>query len=353
MLQHEKYTKRHSVRRTLSLLSIALLVCTLLLLAGAGAEEITDPLLGSPVNTTENSLTNAAGVLPTETAIVGMTTPIVRAGTDSKAPFNIRTARKITQAEREEAAERFRALVARTRTAPVTTSEDLATSAAIPAVAMDPGSVPHYMGPYPNYANNPMPKGGIGNITLATGGTGYSAPVVSITDVYGTGSGATATAAVTGGVITSIILTNPGTGYTAPLITINDATGTGAAATATIGGPLTGGIRKFVDSLPGLNAAGANNLGQYIPVAIPDTTSYPAGGAGYTSLPTIIIADETGTGAVAIPTVSGGRVIGVSITNRGSGYSPKPQISFSGGGATTQAIGKATVVNGAITGIVL
>ncbi|MEI6622728.1 MAG: fibronectin type III domain-containing protein [Actinomycetes bacterium] len=35
------------------------------------------------------------------------------------------------------------------------------------------------------------------------------------------------------------------------------------------------GIRKFVDSLPGLGAAGANNLGQYMPVAVPDITSYP------------------------------------------------------------------------------
>ena len=34
-------------------------------------------------------------------------------------------------------------------------------------------------------------------------------------------------------------------------------------------------LRKFVDALPGLTAAGANNLGQYIPVAIPDTTTYP------------------------------------------------------------------------------
>lgn len=34
-------------------------------------------------------------------------------------------------------------------------------------------------------------------------------------------------------------------------------------------------IRKFVDSLPGLGLAGINNLGQYIPVAVPDTTSFP------------------------------------------------------------------------------
>jgi len=36
---------------------------------------------------------------------------------------------------------------------------------------------------------------------------------------------------------------------------------------------ITGGMRKFVDTLPGLNAP--NNLGQQIPVAVPDTTTYP------------------------------------------------------------------------------
>ena len=36
-----------------------------------------------------------------------------------------------------------------------------------------------------------------------------------------------------------------------------------------------GGIKKFVDTLPGLTEAGANNLGQYIPVAEPDTTTFP------------------------------------------------------------------------------
>jgi FtsP/CotA-like multicopper oxidase with cupredoxin domain len=35
------------------------------------------------------------------------------------------------------------------------------------------------------------------------------------------------------------------------------------------------GIRKFVDSLPLLGPAGVNNLGQYIPVAVADTTTYP------------------------------------------------------------------------------
>jgi len=34
-------------------------------------------------------------------------------------------------------------------------------------------------------------------------------------------------------------------------------------------------LRKFVDGLPGLNVGNANNLGQYIPVAVPDTETYP------------------------------------------------------------------------------
>jgi hypothetical protein len=38
---------------------------------------------------------------------------------------------------------------------------------------------------------------------------------------------------------------------------------------------ITGGIEKFVDGLPGLGAGAANNLGQFIPVAVPDTTTYP------------------------------------------------------------------------------
>ena len=34
-------------------------------------------------------------------------------------------------------------------------------------------------------------------------------------------------------------------------------------------------IAKFVDTLPGLGAGKANNLGQYLPVAVPDKTTYP------------------------------------------------------------------------------
>ncbi|UFS70604.1 multicopper oxidase domain-containing protein [Geomonas sp. RF6] len=75
-------------------------------------------------------------------------------------------------------------------------------SAPPPAQAIDETKVPHYFGPYPNWALSPLPA--------------------------------------------------------------VDATGA-----------VTGGIKKFVDGLPGLGPNGANNLGQYIPVAQPDTTTYP------------------------------------------------------------------------------
>lgn len=140
--------------------------------------------------------------------------------------------------------------------------------------------VPHYFGPYPNYANSPMPKGSIVDIVVDAGGSGYTLPpVVSILDVYGTGSGASATANLVGGVVDSITVNFPGSGYSAPKVVIEnapgDVTGAGAAASTVIGGILTGGIRKFVDSLAGLDPNTPNSLGQFIPVAVADTTSFP------------------------------------------------------------------------------
>jgi FtsP/CotA-like multicopper oxidase with cupredoxin domain len=97
----------------------------------------------------------------------------------------------------------------------------------------------------------------IDTIVVDTPGSNYSqAPSVVITDPNGSGSGATATATIASGVISAITVKKPGTGYVT-----------------------AGGIKKFVDGLPGLTAAGANNLGQYIPLGVPDTTTFP--GADY------------------------------------------------------------------------
>src|SRR5450631_3853222 len=95
----------------------------------------------------------------------------------------------------------------------------------------------------------------IGKLDVINGGIGYTtAPKVAITDSDdGTGSGAvvTATVAAAGSSVSDINVTNPGAGY------------------------LTPGLKKFVDTLGGLTPAAKNNLGTYIPVAVPDTTTYP------------------------------------------------------------------------------
>ncbi len=136
--------------------------------------------------------------------------------------------------------------------------------------------------------------GFITGISLTNGGTDYFAPVVTIS---GDGTGATADATIDPytGAITGITVTNPGTGYHSATISITDdgGTGSGATATATLshgviavvvdapgsGYRTPGGIRKFVNRLPGLGPSGVNDLGQYISVAHPDTVTYP--GADY------------------------------------------------------------------------
>ena len=201
---------------------------------------------------------------------------------------------KILPADREAAAANFKATYWPTQAGNVHPVMIRETAAANPRETysatqvghvhpvMDPGGVPHYFGPYPNWAYTPLPKGPVTGITLDSGGSGYKDPIVMIHDVYDTGMGAkaTATADPVTGAITNITLTDGGMNYTAPFVMIMNATdpqGTGAMATATIGdvsGSLSGGVRKFVDQLPGLGAANANQNGQYIPVAVPDTTTY-------------------------------------------------------------------------------
>lgn len=129
-------------------------------------------------------------------------------------------------------------------------------------------------------------SGSVSAINVTNGGAGYTSATLTIT---GDGSGATGSVVVdtASGAVTSVTLTNAGSGYSsAPDVSFSG--GTGASAVTTIAGSVsaitlvnggsgyvTPGIRKFVDTLPGLGPDAANNLGQYIPVATPDTTTYP------------------------------------------------------------------------------
>lgn len=241
---------RRSVKRVFVLLLVALLVlsqgATLLVQAqGPGDGQIVLPIIGGP---------GGAGLEQGE-------------GPDDVAakpdPQDKPKKDRITPAERKAAAERAAAAGFEL--------EELGEA----TMAM-PGMVPRYFS-HPNYANSPlrMPDA---QVTLVGDGTGAEA---AATVDLGTGA------------ITSIEVINGGSGYTvAPEVVITstggmetqavataeiDATGAVTAITVIDGGAgyVTPGLRKFVNGLPGLGPDAANDLGQYIPVAVPDQETYP------------------------------------------------------------------------------
>ena len=128
-----------------------------------------------------------------------------------------------------------------------------------------PLGTPDYFGNVPNYANSPLPtsvsiqgdgmgavyaatvaSGVVTGFTLVSAGTGYT--FANVVVIGGGGSGATGTATITAGAITAIAVAGGGSGY-----------------------DTTPGIQKFVDALPQLGPTGANGLGQYLPIAVPET----------------------------------------------------------------------------------
>jgi len=204
------------------------------------------------------------------------------ANADFPGPEQAKT--KYSHADRQAAAERAKSigmpavapLATSTTTSPfmVRTMGISGPMAAAPLV-LAPNTVPHYYGPYPNYANSPLrisnaviafigdgagaaatatvdlATGAITAITVTNGGAGYTSPPTVDIASTGTGTGATATATITAGAVSSVTVVTPGSGY------------------------VTTGLRKFVDNVALLGPTGVNNLGQYIPVAVADTTTYP------------------------------------------------------------------------------
>jgi hypothetical protein len=165
------------------------------------------------------------------------------------------------------------------------------------------------------------------SITVGVGGTGYNViPNVSFTG-GGIGSGASATAVLTAGVVTSITLSNSiGTGlnYT-------------SAPTVVIDPPATGAIQA---------------LGTVVYVSassITVTVSNPTTNGYYTSAPTVTFTGGTGTGAIGTAVLTSGRVTSVTMSGTMSGYAAGtlPTVSFAAPSGT-QATATCTV-GGAIT----
>lgn len=170
----------------------------------------------------------------------------------------------------------------------------------------------------------PIVETGITRINVLNGGSGYtSQTTVSITDTVGTG--ATAKANITDGVIKSIDIITSGTGYVAPNIAVNDLGG-GVGAVVSI--EANRHIKSLSIDNSGINYSyaslliiGDGNDASFDLVLDKlgsiETCSVTTQGNGYVSTPTVVITDPSGYGAVSK----------VKIVHAGGGYK-KPPILF-------------------------
>jgi len=113
-------------------------------------------------------------------------------------------------------------------------------------------------------------SGSVTSITILTGGTGYTAPTLTIsspdapggTSTLPNGLEATAVASLTGTTITSASVTTMGAGYFQPTVTITDPHGTGATASAVVSTimELNAGQEVYQFSAIPLNTVGASSV---------------------------------------------------------------------------------------------
>lgn len=206
--------------------------------------------------------------------------------------------------------------------------------------------------------------------TVINAGSGYtSAPTVSV--YGGSGSGATVSATVKGGVVTQLTVTNPGSGYN-----LNDQptlifSGGGSDKTATLVPVVsaeTGGISQVIvtnggsSNLTGVTAitlsgGGATTQAQLVVTGFNQAGSGSANvltsvgvvspGSGYTSQPSYSFGGLTGTAPTLYFNIALGEITGITIIDGGSGYGGPPTVKIVGDGNGAQFI--ANVSSGAIT----
>lgn len=167
-------------------------------------------------------------------------------------------------------------------------------------------------------------NGELDSITVTAGGSGYtSAPTVVI---EGDGTGATATATISGDAVDSISITSAGRGYSFAFVQLSGGGGTGATATASLGSTETPSLQSAVES-----AAVSGTL---------DRIVVTAGGVDYIEGDITIVIRGDGTGAAASATVnSAGTITDVTVTNPGSGYTfVELEISQSIGSGTSAVL---------------
>jgi hypothetical protein len=204
-----------------------------------------------------------------------------------------------------------------------------------PGIAPAPGTTVTVLGITPD---------GVNRVAVTSGGSGYtSAPTVNFTG--GGGSGASAVAVVSGGVVTGVTIINAGSGYTsAPTVSFSGGAGSDAAASASVGTAI------YLSQLSAGGGTGTYSFAapQPLPFANPDgvkSVTVTNQGSGYSQKdpPTVVFSGGGGSGASATAIVSAtGKITGIAILSAGSGYTSAPTVSFSGAGsdaAATAAVG--------------
>lgn len=148
-------------------------------------------------------------------------------------------------------------------------------------------------------------NGELNSVTIATSGSGYtSAPTVII---EGDGTGAVATATLSGNAVNSVTITNAGRGYSFAFIKFSGGGGTGATATASLGSTETPSLQSAVES-----AAVSGTV---------DRIVVTNGGVDYVEGDVTIVVTGDGTGATASATVNpAGTITSIDVTDPGQGY---------------------------------
>lgn len=199
--------------------------------------------------------------------------------------------------------------------------------------------------------------------TIANGGSGYTAPPLISIAAPASGTTATATAVLTGGTVTGITISNGGSGYTAvPAVTIGGP-GTMTAITLTNSGSgyITAPSVTIGFPILGIRATATATVSDGIVTGL--TITNP--GSGYGAATTAVIGQPTlgratatakrsaGTLATATAVLTGGVVTGFNISSGGSGYTAPPDLSIAAPVSGTTASASAVVTNGILTGITI
>jgi len=208
------------------------------------------------------------------------------------------------------------------------------------------------------------------DVNITAGGTGYtSAPTVII--YGGSGTGATGTATIENGAVTSVVLTNVGSGYLVTDFTPQIAfSGGGSDNTAYATGAVvtTGGVgdvnitdsghsytTSSVVTFSGGGGSGAQGVVTGLVNGAITQITITNPGTGYTSAPTIAV--SVGSGFTAEVDVRYGQLGAFTIISGGTGYNDNPQVVISPPDSLSLPVLQATAIavtsGGAVTSIVL